>query len=71
MGNPKNPIYNQSGCADPTAFYGLKPVIKEEHELDRQVHVLIKTIRYIVDLAGFEVTGRIYLKHKSTGKEFR
>lgn len=32
MGKNNNPFYNASGCADPTAYYGTKEIIKEETE---------------------------------------
>ena len=67
----RNPFYNQSGCADPTAYYGLKPLIKEEEQLDKKVHNLINVLKFIVEWAGFEFIGRIQVKHKETGKEFR
>ncbi len=67
----RNPYFNQEGYADPTAYYALKPIIKQESELDRKVHVLITTLKNIVELAGFEFIGRIQIRHKKTGKEFR
>jgi len=41
MGDKRNPRYNQSGCADPTAYEAISNVIKEEKELDKKVHNLI------------------------------
>lgn len=67
----KNPFLNQSGCPDPTAYYGLKPIIKEEHDLDKKVHNLINVLKFIVDWAGFEFIGRIQLRHKESRKEFK
>ena len=71
MGEKKNPYYNQSGCADPTAYNALKPIIKEEKELEKKVRNLMTVLKLIVDWAGFEFVGRIQLKHKTTGKEFK
>lgn len=62
---------NHEGYADPTAHGGMKKLIKEEAEQDAAVHRLIHHVRYVAGLAGFEVTGRIVLKHKVTGKVFR
>lgn len=67
----KNPIYNQSGCADPTAFYGMKNVIKEENEIDNKAHDLIKVLKYIINCAGFDLIARIEIKHRKSGREFR
>lgn len=66
-----SPFFNSEGYADPTAFYGTKNIIKEEAELEDKVHTLVHVIRDIVNLAGFEVIGRIQFKHKKTGKEFK
>lgn len=62
---------NSEGYNDPTAYEGLKPIFHEENELDHKVHNLIKVIQSIVHMAGFEVIGRIQIKHKQSGKEYR
>lgn len=67
----RNPYFNDSGCADPTAYEALQPIIKEDRELERKVHNIINTLKFIVDWAGFEFIGRIQIKHKKSGKEFR
>lgn len=67
----RNPFLNQSGCADPTAYHALKPIIHDEQELDKKVHNLINVLKFIAEWAGFEFIGRIQLKHKGSGKEFR
>jgi len=71
MGNNKNPFLNASGCPDPTAYQALKPIIKEEADLDKKVHNLVNVLKFIVDWAGLEFIGRIQLRCKRTGKEFR
>ena len=67
----KNPFLNQSGCPDPTPYHAIKHVVKEEQNLDKKVHNLINTLKFIVDWAGFEFIGRIQIRHKETGKEFK
>ena len=62
---------NNEGYHDPTAYNGMKEVIKEETEQDKAVNKLIQHIRYISGLAGFEVSGRIIFRHKETGKIFK
>lgn len=71
MRNNKNLFLNASGCPDPTAHHALKPIIQEEADLDRKVHTLVHVVKFIVDCAGFELIGRIQIKDKRTGKEFR
>ncbi len=71
MGDKRNPKYNQSGCADPTAYEALRQVIKEEKELDKKVHNLINVLKFIIDWGGFELISRIEIRDKKTRKEFR
>lgn len=67
----KNPFNNHEGYADSTAYHALKPVIQEEQELDKKVHNLVNVLKFIVEWAGFEFIGRIQIRHKESGKEFR
>ncbi len=62
---------NGSGYPDPTAFEGMNAVVKEECELEHKKNKLIQTIKNVVSMAGFEVVGRIEVKHKDTGKVFK
>lgn len=39
-------------------------------ELSERNHRVIQAIRSIVDLAGFEIVGRVTLRHKKSGKVF-
>ena len=71
QGNKNNPYNNQSGYPDPTAHSALKPIIKSDEELEKKVHNLINVLKFIIDWAGFEVIGRIQLKHKESRKEFK
>ena len=43
---------------------------EENAELNDRNHRLIQVIRNIVDIAGFEIVGRVTLKHKKSGKGF-
>lgn len=36
-----------------------------------QISILVPLLRQVADLAGFEILGRIPLRDKSTGKEWR
>jgi hypothetical protein len=62
---------NASGYPDPTAYAALQKVSKEEKELYGKVLKLIKVLKTIIEWAGFELIGRIWLKDKKTGREFR
>jgi len=71
MGDKKDLKYNQSGCADPTAYEAISNIIREEIELGKKVHNLISVLKLIIDWAGFELIGRIEIRDKKTKKEFR
>ena len=71
MGDKRKPWNNSSGCADPTAYEALKPIMMEEAVLEKRVHNLINVIKFIVEWAGFELIGRIQIIDKKTRKEFR
>lgn len=59
---------NSEGYVDPTAMATVKR--EENAELNDRNHRLIQVIRNIVDIAGFEIVGRVTLKHKKSGKVF-
>ena len=67
----KNPYLNAEGYSDPTAYHGLKNVVKEEQELEKRVHDMVHIIKNFADILGFEIVGRIHFKHRKTGKEFK
>lgn len=66
-----NPWKNAEGYADPTAYEGLKPVIREETERQKRLNTLIFVLKYIISLSGFELLNRIELKDRKTGREYR
>lgn len=66
-----NPYLNSEGYADPTAYAGTKNIIREESDAERRASELVKTLRFIIRLAGFELTERIRIRDTKTGREFR
>ena len=62
---------NKEGYADPTAGIAVGRVSKEEKEHNAAVTSLITMLKQIISLAGFELVGRIVLKDKETGKEYK
>ena len=64
-------IRNGEGYADPTAFAALSPIAKEESESEKRATALIKTIKYIIGLAGFELLGRIEIRDKRNGRKYK
>jgi len=67
----KNPHFNASGCADPTAYEALKPIMKEDAELEYKVNFLIKVLKFIISQSDFELLNRIEVKDKRSGRVFR
>lgn len=65
------PWQNKEGYADPTAYHGLKPIIKEDDEQQKRLSTLIFVLKYIIRLAGFELLNRIELKDRRSGREYR
>lgn len=60
-------MYNGSGVKDFTAAKAIQKADVQPMEVNR----LIEIIKNIVDLAGYEVEGRIALKNKRTRKVYR
>lgn len=65
------PWQNHEGYSDPTAYEGLKPIIREEDEQKKRLNNLIFVLKYITRLAGFELLNRIEIKDRKTGREYR
>lgn len=66
---------NQEGYADPTPGAALSNILREERQRDAErlavISRLIPVMKQTAELAGFEVVGRITLRDKGTGKEFK
>lgn len=60
------PWQNSSGCNDPTAYAATRPT---EEEI--QVGKLVKAVKSVSDLFGFEIINRVEFRSKSSGKCYR
>lgn len=58
---------NGEGYPDPTAYQA----IKEADRTPKPVKDVMKTLRTVASMAGFDIIGKIILKDKETGKEWR
>lgn len=67
----KNPKYNSEGYADPTAYNGLKGIIREENETEKKAADLIKVLKFIIRSCGFELIERVQIRDAKTGREFK
>lgn len=66
-----NPKLNSEGYFDPTAYGGIRSILREENALDRDANMLIKVLKYIINKAGFELVNRIEIKDRKSGKAFK
>ena len=59
-----NPKFNNSGYYDPTAWQSLR----RDAEREKKVYDLLKAIKLMASASGFEITNRIIIQDKKTGK---
>ena len=63
---------NAEQYADPTAYTAMKNIMNaEQREVKKKSDNLIGAMRLLADVSGFEIVGRIHLRHKDSGIEFR
>lgn len=66
---------NAEHYADPTPAAAMRNINKDEYQkeaarLDR-IGDIVPLLRQMANIAGFEIIGRIPLRDKATGKEYR
>lgn len=61
------PWENNSGCKDPTAYAATRPISDEE----QRVYDLVKVLKYIIRLSGFDLLNRIELRERRSGRMYR
>lgn len=59
---------NSEGYSDPTAGVAMGSANKQEQEIDKLNHKVMQSFRLLLDLAGFEIVGRVTLRHKKSGR---
>lgn len=67
---------NAEGYSDPTPGEAMNNIRKEQRQQEAAERLavisrLIPVMKQTAELAGFEVVGRITLKDKETGREYR
>ena len=65
------PFKNQENYADPTAHDALEPIAQADAAMESKVNFLIKVLRFIASEAGFDITNRIELRERTTGRFLR
>lgn len=66
---------NAEHYADPTPCAAFRNIQKDERQKEAarllQISLLVPLLRQVAEWAGFEIIGRIPLRDKATGKEYR
>lgn len=63
---------NAEHYADPTAGLAFDHIQAEERmEAQKRIKALMKAIRPVAELAGFEIAERVVLRDMATGREYR
>lgn len=66
---------NAEHYVDPTPTAAMRNIIKDERQKEAvrldKIGNLVPLLRQMADIAGFEIMGRIPLRDKATGKEYR
>ena len=66
---------NAEHYADPTPGTAMRNIRKEEYQKEAarllQISILVPMLRQIAQWSGFDIIGRIPLRDKATGKEYR
>ena len=65
------PKRNSEGYYDPTAYEGVKSIVREENALDGRVSVLVRVLKFIIRSCGLELVSRIEIKDVKTGRVFK
>ena len=65
------PKRNSEGYYDPTAYEGVKSIVREENALDGRVSDLVRVLKFIIHSCGFELVSRIEIKDVKTGRVFK
>lgn len=60
---------NASGAADPTAYAAMRSI--EIGAVDRKAGYVVKVLKQYLRSHGFELIGRIPVRHIKSGREYR
>ena len=65
------PRKNTSGLNDPTAHDALLPIIQADEAVQHRTNALIKALKAIIELAGYDLLARIEVRDRASGQIFR
>lgn len=66
-----NPKRNSEGYYDPTAYDGMRSIVRDENALNGRVSDLVRVLKFIIHNCGFELVSRIEIKDIKTGRIFK
>lgn len=66
---------NHEGYSDPTAHDAMANIMREKEqalfEADQRNNKLIKAVKMLIDLAGFDLVARIEVRDRPTGRLYK
>lgn len=72
MEQPKELSYkNPEGYADTTPFHAIRNIYPQRDNADINAYRLIKCLLTLLDINGYELIGRLHLRDKTTGREYK
>ena len=63
--------HNPEGYADPTAHAALAPMQDAQDRADQRCQRMIKAVKTLIDLAGFDLLARIEVRDRKTGRVYK
>ncbi len=73
--NKDNMGRNAEHYAEPTPAAAMRNINKDEYQKEAarllQISILVPLLRQIAEWSGFDIIGRIPLRDRATGKEYR
>lgn len=67
----QNPRKNAEGYDDPTAYRALRNIMKQESDPEKRLNALVATLKYIINLAGFDLLNRFELRDRKSKRVFK
>lgn len=65
------PQRNAEGYSDPTAYGALQPMQAEKNEEEERLKRMVKTVKAVVEFAGFDLIERIQVRDRKSGRIYK
>ena len=63
--------HNKEKYPDPTAHKALSKVQRDQDKADQNTDALIRMLKNIIDLSGYDLLARIELRDRKTGRVYK